>query len=86
MRMRRQPTTQEHAKVNLGYRPLQVSGRNWHKVDEGTYIRSIQPNARVPKDASAVTPDVRKGGRWRIAWLFLGGVVVMVGMWAATLV
>ena len=48
-----------------------VNGRTYFHEGEGVHKSSIPPEQAEPSEAHVLTGDKRKGGGWRIAWIFL---------------
>ena len=57
--------------------PPEIGGRSWQIVGQGVAKCAIAPGRKPPAEAQVVTPDPVRVG-WKIAWLFLGGLVALI--------
>ena len=54
--------------------PPEIDGRSWQIVGQGVAKCAIAPGRKPPAEAQVVTGHPTKPG-WRIAWLFLAGLI-----------
>ena len=55
----------------------EIAGRTWLPRGRGVLKCAIAPGQRPPHEAQVVTDHPTKPG-WRIAWVFLGGLVALI--------
>ena len=55
----------------------EIGGRTWLPCGQGVFKRAVAPGRKPPAEAQVVTPDPVRVG-WKIAWLFLGGLVALI--------